>query len=81
MSAEHDRHDVPPLELAVCPECGGVAEVVTRFSLGSTDGPVEHVRLVCVMRHGFVMPAQRVTPWPVADPVSTAPGTVRRPRG
>ena len=30
-----------------CPECGRTAEVVDRFTLPSTDGPVQHLRLRC----------------------------------
>ncbi|MGH3631899.1 MAG: FAD-binding protein, partial [Sciscionella sp.] len=35
------------LDAAGCPECGRVADVVDRFVLASTDGPVEHIRLRC----------------------------------
>lgn len=44
------------MELTACPECGGLAEIVWRAALESTDGPVEHVRVVCVRRHWFLMP-------------------------
>jgi hypothetical protein len=37
-----------PLELTVCPECGAAAEVIDRFVLPSTHGPVAHVKLRCV---------------------------------
>jgi hypothetical protein len=41
-----------------CPEpgCEMPAEVVDRFALPSTDGPVEHVALRCLDRHQFRMP-------------------------
>lgn len=39
------------LEVMACPECGRVADVVDRFALASTDGPVEHIRLRCPGRH------------------------------
>jgi len=44
-----------PLELVGCPECAAPAEVVDRFTLDSTDGPVEHVRVRCVLRHQFTI--------------------------
>jgi hypothetical protein len=46
-----------PTEIVSCPECGHAAEVVDRDFLPSTDGLVEHVRLRCVQRHWFYMPA------------------------
>lgn len=39
-----------------CPECGRMAEVVDRFTLASTDGPVEHIRLRCTRgRHHLTL--------------------------
>ena len=46
------------LELTHCPDCGRPAEVVDRFVLPSTDGPVEHVKTRCVSGHWFFMEAQ-----------------------
>ena len=48
--------------LTACPECGLPAEITERFSLSSTDGPVEHVALACVDGHYFRMPADRLSP-------------------
>jgi len=50
------------LELATCPEptCGAPAEVTDRFTLPSTDGPIEHVTTYCASRHIFMLPADRV---------------------
>jgi hypothetical protein len=45
------------MELTVCPRCGGTAEVEWRRPLDSTDGSVEHVKLLCIGRHWFLMPA------------------------
>ena len=42
--------------LTSCPDCGEPAEVVDRFVMPSTDGPVEHVRTYCVLRHWFLAP-------------------------
>lgn len=35
------------VDTMACPECGRLAEVVDRFVLASTDGPIEHTRLRC----------------------------------
>jgi hypothetical protein len=34
-----------------CPQCGAPARIAERFWLGSTDGPVEHVKTGCVNHH------------------------------
>jgi len=47
------------LELTSCPDCGCPAEVIDRFALPSTDGPVEHLKTRCVTGHWFTMPAAR----------------------
>ena len=44
-------------DLTTCPDCGAGAEILDRFVLESTHGPVEHVRTTCVNRHCFVLPA------------------------
>jgi hypothetical protein len=46
------------LQLTTCPECGAPAEVVDRFVLPSTHGPVEHVKTRCVTGPWFVTPAR-----------------------
>ena len=43
------------MDTTTCPECGAPAEVTDRGVLESTDGPVEHVKLVCVRRHWFLL--------------------------
>ncbi len=48
------------LDLAGCPECAAPAEILDRFELPSTDGPVEHVTVACVNRHRFTMDAARL---------------------
>ena len=45
------------IETTSCPLCAAPAEVLDRYALESTDGPVEHVSVVCVRRHRFLMPA------------------------
>ena len=51
------------MDATTCPECGAPAEVTDRSALESTDGPIEHVRVVCVRRHWFLMSTAR---WPAA---------------
>jgi len=63
------------LDLVVCPECAAPAEVVDRFALASTEGSVEHVKVQCLMRHWFLLPAAAL---PVARTVrDTERGPVR----
>jgi len=50
------------LDLVVCPECAAPAEVVDRFALPSTDGDVEHVKMQCLGRHWFLLPAAALPP-------------------
>ena len=66
----HD-HDTA-LDVVGCPQCGGPAEVVDRFDLESTDGPVAHVRLMCVQRHWMIVPVERL-PAPAAPPARPGP--------
>jgi hypothetical protein len=56
------------MSLVECPEpgCTVPAEIVDRAVLGSCTGPVPHVRTVCMSRHWFFMPADRVVPLPAA---------------
>jgi hypothetical protein len=46
--------------LVGCPECGLPAEILDRFSLASTDGPVAHIALGCVGGHCFRMAVDRL---------------------
>jgi hypothetical protein len=39
-----------------CPDCGLPAEVLDRFVLESTNGPVEHLRIRCVAGSPFLVP-------------------------
>jgi hypothetical protein len=50
------------LELIVCPDtsCGAIAEIVDRVVLESTAGPTELVRTVCLHRHIFLLPVDRI---------------------
>ena len=44
------------LDTTFCPTCGELAEVQWRTVLDSTDGPVEHAKILCVQRHWFLLP-------------------------
>jgi hypothetical protein len=44
------------MDLTVCPDCGEVAEIQWRAVLESTDGPIEHVKILCLPRHWFLLP-------------------------
>jgi hypothetical protein len=43
-----------------CPECGAPARITARFRLGSTDGPVEHLKTGCVNNHWLTPLAETV---------------------
>jgi hypothetical protein len=57
------------------PECRAPAELIERFDLCSTDGPLPHVVTRCVRLHTFTVPEStidvdldpRIT-WPATDP-------------
>jgi hypothetical protein len=50
------------MEILSCPECGAPAEIEPRGSCGSTAGPVEHVKVICVRHHWFLMPRDMLDP-------------------
>jgi hypothetical protein len=59
------------LDLTVCPEpgCSSPAQVLDRSALQSTDGPIEHVRILCLNRHHFLLPVEMLTsPHPAGRP-------------
>ena len=63
------------MDLTVCPECDELAEVQWRAVMESTDGPVEHAKVVCVRRHWFLLPVSRlVRPRPAAAPQNRRAG-------
>ena len=45
---------------APCPQCAQPAQIVDRFALGSTDGPLEHVKVGCRNGHWFTPLAEDV---------------------
>ncbi len=42
-------------EYVGCPDCGAPAEIVDRFVLDSTDGPLEHLKVWCVTGRWFTV--------------------------
>ena len=52
------------LELVPCPECAMPAEVERRDILGSTSGLMEMIKIRCLDRHWFYMPAESLSPYP-----------------
>ncbi len=57
LTAEPD-HDLIAIEITGCPVCEHPAEILRRFVLESTDGPLEHVKIRCLIGHGFLMPVE-----------------------
>jgi uncharacterized protein YbaR (Trm112 family) len=56
MSLNQHRTEITAMDLTVCPECAEPAEVQWRSVLESTDGPVEHAKIICARRHWFLVP-------------------------
>ena len=48
------------LEVVGCPACTAPAEIVERFVLDSTDGPIEHATVRCSERHRFTVLVERL---------------------
>jgi hypothetical protein len=59
-----------------CPECKRPAKIIDRFWLGSTDGGLEHLKIVCLGGHWFTPMAQEVEtfsgPVPQSAPADAA---------
>jgi hypothetical protein len=43
-----------------CPSCGQPAKVLDEFTMGSTDGPIDHLKTRCADGHWYTLPAERV---------------------
>lgn len=52
--------DIPIEPLLECPDCGLPAEITDHFTLDGAPCPVEHVKIVCVMRHWFTLPSDQL---------------------
>ena len=48
-------------EFVACPQCDLPATVEWRQEVGSTGGPMEHLKIRCVSGHWFLLPASMVT--------------------
>jgi hypothetical protein len=44
------------------PNCAAPARITDRWSLGSTSGPVEHVKTMCERGHGFTPLVETLQP-------------------
>jgi hypothetical protein len=56
-----------------CPQCGAPARITDRFRLGSTAGPVEHLKIGCVNNHWLTPLAETVaSAQPEPTPVAAA---------
>jgi hypothetical protein len=71
----HEIH-LPAEPLRECPACGLPAEVTDRFTLNGAPAPVEHVKVVCVMRHWFTIPVDQLVaaPAPASSPAEAGAG-------
>jgi hypothetical protein len=69
------------LEIISCPQCGAPAEITQRFWLDSTDGPIQHLRIICVSKHWLTPRSDTVDQqWPATRSQPRAPGGARQPR-
>jgi hypothetical protein len=51
-----------------CPQCGAPARITERFRLGSTDGPIQHLKTGCVNNHWLTPLAETVEREQLATP-------------
>jgi hypothetical protein len=57
-----DKESVAMLQVIACPDptCHAPARIVDRWTWGSSDGPVEHVKTGCERGHWFTPTADSV---------------------
>ena len=65
------------IDMTVCLECAAPAEVLWRSVLFSTDGPIEHVKVLCVRGHCFFLPVESL---PVVPELPAVPSLPARDR-
>ena len=44
------------LRTTFCPECGSIAEIEWSELMISTSGPIELVKIRCILKHWYLMP-------------------------
>jgi hypothetical protein len=65
------------VEMVNCPECTAPAEVLDRFVLESTDGPIEHAIVLCILRHRRTLLVEQLIRPPSATPETAPPKTTQ----
>jgi hypothetical protein len=81
LTATRTCHDQgTTMDDTACPEpgCTLPAEILDRTLLASTDGPIEHARVMCPGGHGFLMPTELLVTEPVYLRRTLCPATSRR---
>jgi hypothetical protein len=61
-------------DVIACPDpaCGAPARIVDRWTWGSSDGPVEHVKTGCQRGHWFTPTVESLGPLPATTGASPA---------
>jgi hypothetical protein len=67
------------MNITTCPDCGLIAEVVERFVLPSTDGPIEHLKMVCAAGHWFTPTIETLANGSPGHPKEETPTRRRSP--
>ncbi|MGH3941562.1 MAG: hypothetical protein ACRDTG_23620 [Pseudonocardiaceae bacterium] len=58
--------------IVCCPMCDLPAIAEDRFHLHSTDGPIEHLRILCISGHGYLLLADQVRHLALCDDLDIA---------
>ena len=56
MYSVHEHIEAPAAIPLDCPSCGLPAQIVDRFTLPGSPGPVEHLKILCTADHWATMP-------------------------
>jgi len=56
MYTVHEHIGVPTALPLDCPSCGLPAQIVDRFTLSGSPGPVEHLKIECTAGHWATLP-------------------------